>query len=90
MIRKQSKEKIEYVDENTNDVLAEVDFPFIDEKTICITKTFVDEKLRGQSFAKKLLEEVISFAKENNLTIKATCSYAKHYFEKNQISEYLE
>lgn len=66
-------------------VVAEIDFPLTNENEITITHTFVDESLRGQGMAKKLVLEVIAIAKEKNLTLKATCSYAKKFLENNNI-----
>lgn len=68
-----------------NKVVAEIDFPSTNENEITITHTFVDESLRGQGMAKKLVLEVIAIAKEKNLTLKATCSYAKKILENNNI-----
>ena len=68
-----------------NKVVAEIDFPSTNENEITITHTFVDESLRGQGMAKKLVLEVIAIAKEKNLTLKATCSYAKKFLENNNI-----
>lgn len=66
-------------------VVAEIDFPLTNENEITITHTFVDESLRGQGMAKKLVLEVIAIAKEKNLILKATCSYAKKFLENNNI-----
>ena len=63
-------------------VLAEIDFPFVKEKTIEITHTVVDPSLQGQGIAGKLVKKVIELAEENDWTITASCSYAIHYFEK--------
>ncbi len=69
-------------------VIAEIDFPATANDEITITHTFVDDCLRGQGYAKKLVEDVIIYAKENHKYIRATCSYALHYFEKNPNSLY--
>lgn len=69
-------------------VIAEIDFPTTGDDEITITHTFVDDCLRGQGYAKKLVEGVITYAKENHKYIRATCSYALHYFEKNPNSLY--
>lgn len=66
-------------------VVAEIDFPSTNENEITITHTFVDESLRGQGMAKKLVLEVIAIAKDKNLALKATCSYAKKFLENNNI-----
>lgn len=68
-----------------NKVVAEIDFPSTNENEITITHTFVDESLRGQGMAKKLVLEVIAIAKEKSITLKATCSYAKKFLENNNI-----
>ena len=74
-----------------NDVVkARIDFKHVTSDIIDIVHTIVDESLKGQGIAKKLVEDVIEYAKENSFKIKATCSYAKHYFEKNPSDIYLE
>jgi predicted GNAT family acetyltransferase len=79
--------KIRYTDEEGK-TLAEIDFPAIDEKTVLITHTSVDDSLRGQGIAKKLVEEVLAEAKKDGKKIQATCSYARAYFEKNPDPSY--
>lgn len=63
-----------------NQVVAEIDFTFNDN-TITITKTFVDDSLRGQGIAKKLVYEVINLANKKKCSLEATCSYAKKVLE---------
>lgn len=63
-------------------MIAEVLFPE-NNGSYEITRTFVDESLRGQKMAAKLVERVIEQAKEDNKKITPSCSYAVHYFEKN-------
>ena len=69
-------------------IIAEIDFPSFGTDEITITHTFVDDCLRGQGYAKKLVEAVISYAKTHQKFIRATCSYAQHYFEKNPSTLY--
>ena len=69
-------------------VIAEVDFPLTATDEITITHTFVDDCLRGQGYAKKLIKGVIDYAQKNHKYIRATCSYALHYFKKNPNSLY--
>lgn len=53
-----------------------------------VNSTFVDDSLRGQGIAAKLVKELIDYAVENNFKIKPICSYVVKYFEKH--SEYNE
>lgn len=70
------------LDENGN-ILAEIDFPFVSENVIEITHTIVSQALQGQGIARKLVEKVLDIAKEKGYKVTASCSYAKHYLEKN-------
>ena len=71
---------------DNDEVLAEIDFPKISENTIEITHTIVSPSLQGQGIARKLVEKVLSIAKEKGYKVTASCSYAKHYLEKNQLN----
>ena len=73
-----------YMNDENGKMIAEVTFPNLDDNTIVIDHTFVDDSLRGQGIAAKLMLEVINYAKSNNKKIKATCSYALKWFEKNR------
>lgn len=65
-------------------LLAEVTFPQVKEGVVDINHTFVDDSLRGQGVAGKLMEEVTVFLKENNKKAVLTCSYAVLWFGKNE------
>ena len=69
-----------------DEVLAEIDFPRVDERTIEITHTIVSPSLQGQGIARKLVEKVMQIAKEKGYQVTASCSYAKHYLEKNHLN----
>ena len=64
-------------DENWN-VLAEIDFEKIDEKTYNISHTFVDDSLRGQGIGSELVEKAITYLSEKWYRVTATCPYAKN------------
>lgn len=51
---------------------------------IVITHTHVNQELREQGLAAQLILETIDYAKNNNLKIGATCSYAKNYLSKHK------
>ena len=61
-----------------DEILAEIDFPMIKEGVIEITHTIVSPSLQGQGIARKLVEKV----KEKRYRVTASCSYARHYLEK--------
>lgn len=73
-----------YMNDDAGNMIAEVTFPNIDDNTIIIDHTFVDDSLRGQGIAAKLMLEVINYAKTHNKKIKASCSYAVKWFDKNK------
>lgn len=64
------------------EVLAEIDFPTVEEGVFEITHTIVSPSLQGQGIARKLVEKVLEIAKEKGYRVTASCSYAKHYLEK--------
>ena len=63
-------------DENWN-ILAEIDFEKKDEKTYNISRTFVDDSLRGQGIGSELVEKAITYLTWKWYKVSATCSYAK-------------
>lgn len=63
--------------------IAEVTFPFVSENTVCIDHTFVDDSLRGQGVASKLLYAVADELRAKNLKARLTCSYAIKWFKEH-------
>ena len=68
--------RIYLLDENWN-VLAEIDFEKVDEKTYNISHTFVDDSLRWQGIGSELVEKAITYLTAKWYQVSATCSYAK-------------
>lgn len=66
-----------------NHVIAEVTFPDVDTDTVEIDHTFVDDSLRGQGVAGKLMEAAARYLREQNKKAVLTCSYAVKWFEKH-------
>ncbi|MDR1564341.1 MAG: N-acetyltransferase [Oscillospiraceae bacterium] len=64
-------------------LLAEVLFPQESEHTVAITRTFVDESLRGQGVADKLLMALTEALKADGRKAKPNCAYALKWFEKH-------
>lgn len=75
-------------DEGGN-MIAEILFPESEDKVWKITRTFVDDSLRGQGVAGKLTENVIEAAKKENAKLILKCSYAVKWFEKHPEEKYL-
>ena len=66
-----------------NKILGEIDYPNIDNDTVNITHTYVDESLRGQGIADQMMQQVIKYLKQNNKKVICTCSYALKWLEKH-------
>jgi predicted GNAT family acetyltransferase len=63
-------------------LVAEVDFPTIDEKRQ-ITHTYVDEAYRGQGLAGRLLDELVKELRKRKEKAIPMCSYSLAYFSKH-------
>lgn len=72
-----------FLQSDHNTTLAEVTFPAIDEHTVNINHTYVDDSLRGQGVAGKLMEAAAEQLKVQNKKAVLTCSYAVKWFEKH-------
>ena len=70
---------------NENKIIAEITFEKIEKGIFNINHTYVDESLRGQKIGEKLVKMAIEEIKKKNGKIQATCSFAKHYLDKNNI-----
>lgn len=68
--------------------LACVTFPAVDAETVEIDHTFVDDTLRGQGIAGKLMEAAAGMLEEKGLRAILTCPYAVKWFDKHP--EYAE
>ena len=62
-------------------VVAEVTFPDLDENTVNVNHTFVDDVLRGQGIAGNLMEELVHELRQSGKTAVLTCTYAIKWFE---------
>lgn len=58
----------------------------LEKDTLTILHTVVFKEYEGQGLARKLMEEIVKYVKENNLKILSECSYASHYLTKNIIN----
>ena len=82
-----------YSNSETGEIIAEVTFPAQKPGVVNIDHTFVDDSLRGQGIAGKLMEECYSMLKGDGRKAVLTCPYAVKWYrehpEKNDIVEKL-
>lgn len=64
-------------------VLAEVTFPTGEDGVADINHTFVDESLRGQGVASKLLRAAADEIRAQGKKARLTCSYAVTWFQRH-------
>lgn len=70
------------VDANGNTV-AEITFPPINETTVDIDHTFVDDSLKGQGIAGQLVAAAAEDIRKAGKKTRTSCSYAAHWFTKH-------
>jgi predicted GNAT family acetyltransferase len=63
--------------------VAEMTFTRSNPSLVIIDHTQVDDSLRGQGAARKLLDAAVAWARETNTKVIATCPYAKAQFDKD-------
>jgi predicted GNAT family acetyltransferase len=73
-----------YAKNEDNLLLAEVTFPARDETRVNVDHVYVDQSLRGQGIASKLMFLAYEYIKSKNLLIVAKCPYAISWFKKNE------
>ena len=72
-----------YMADADGKLLAEVTFPETSDDEFTIDHTFVDECLRGQGMASKLVQAAVEEIEARGGTVKASCSYAVKWLEKH-------
>lgn len=76
-----------YLENEEGKIIAEITFLETEKGIFTIDHTFVDESLRGQGIASKLVELAVEEIKNKNGKVAATCSYAQKWLEKNNVKE---
>ncbi|MGC8229072.1 GNAT family N-acetyltransferase [Pseudobacillus badius] len=69
--------------EDSGNMLAELSYVPASNGQMEINHTYVDEQLRGQGVGEQLIEEAVSYARQQNKKIVPTCSYAKSKLEED-------
>ncbi|MCG7338048.1 N-acetyltransferase [Staphylococcus sp. ACRSN] len=72
-----------YIGNDENNPQAEITFNKVDDKQIDINHTGVPDEMGGQGIGSKLVESVVEYARENDLSIVASCPFAKNVIEKH-------
>lgn len=65
-------------------ILAEMTYVMAGEQKLIIDHTSVDISLKGQGIGRKLLDELIGFAREHHYKILPLCPFAKSVFDKDE------
>lgn len=63
---------------------AEITFEDIDSGTMSVDHTYVDDSLRGQGIAEKLLDAVADLARREHKKLSATCPYARKKLDSSE------
>lgn len=61
----------------------EVSYSQTSDNTLVIDHTEVSDAFQGQQLGKQLVDQVVDYARQNNLKIVPQCSYTHHLFEKH-------
>lgn len=72
-----------YVKDEQDKIIALVTWHLKDEIAV-VDHTFVDESLRGQGVASKLMKEAVRYFREKGYKTYGTCSYADVWYRKNR------
>lgn len=73
-----------YMDNDQGATIAAVTFPDVKDHVVNINHTYVNDSLRGQGVAGKLMIEVAEQLRREGKKAILTCSYAVSWFNKNK------
>lgn len=73
-----------YIGDSEEDSLGKITYTVSGEDFITADSTYVSDELRGQGIAKRLLNELVDWAREENKKIVPVCPYVKAQMEKNE------
>ena len=72
-----------YMTDDDWNILAEITFEQVDNKTYDIDHTFVDESIRWQGIADELVEKAVDYIQSQWFSVTASCPFAKRWLKKN-------
>lgn len=73
-----------YAEDDTGKVVAEIVFPEVRPGVCEIMHTYVDDSLRGQGIAGKLMTLAVAAIERNGKTVTASCSYAVKWLSRRE------
>ncbi len=71
-----------YIENDNQEMIAYISYQYENDEVIVANSTFVDPSLRGGGVAKKLLDRLTIFARQEGLKIRPLCSYVVKAFER--------
>ena len=83
LILKLDNEFISMTDTSGKEV-ARIDFPALPGGVVDIRRTFVDESLRGQGIASRLMKTVADKVRSEGKRVRSSCSYAVKWFDEHK------
>lgn len=79
-----SDKKGKFYIEEDGEIKAEMHYTKAGEKRLIIDHTEVDRDLRGQGAGKKMLLDLVDYARESDLIVLPICPFAKSVFDKEE------
>lgn len=76
-------DNIIFITDDDNRRIAEITFPEVKDGLVSINHTYVDDSLRGQGIAGKLVSEAYDSIKKQEKKAILTCPYAVEWFEQH-------
>jgi len=73
------RNRVYLVDEDKQ--IGEIVYTYLNDHIIDITHTEIDSNYRGQNLGQKLIDELVSYARNHHLKAKASCPYVAKVFE---------
>lgn len=73
-----------YMTDDEWNILAEITFEQVDNKTYNIDHTFVEESMRGQWIADELVQKAQEYIKRQWFSVTASCPFAKRWLKNHK------
>ncbi|MBQ7154811.1 MAG: N-acetyltransferase [Synergistaceae bacterium] len=74
-----------FLQDDYGKIIAEITFREVSHDVFVIDHTFVDESLRGQGMASKLVQAAVDEIQSRGGQVRATCSYAAKWLMEHDV-----